>query len=192
MRNHVFCWRCPKCLIAVVLVNVDLPYWTFGLQNVKHIVAFTAIFSNICTAHAQKRLFMNFRCNFRHRRSNRQPRFPIRVQNSAVKSCQLPRNSAETTCTTSPEQIDVIKLEGYSGTMCNKHLRPFSAILRMRRNGYLWTSGVNLDTALRFADPDFLLECKILAIWRRFPLIFAFYMLNVRNITTSGLFDLLT
>ena len=34
----------------------------------------TAIFSNICTAHAQKRLFMNFRCKFRHYRS-------IRVQN---------------------------------------------------------------------------------------------------------------
>ena len=31
----------------------------------------------------------------------------------------------------------------------------------MRRNDYLWTSGVNLDTAVRFADPDFLLECKI-------------------------------
>ena len=30
----------------------------------------------------------------------------------------------------------------------------------MRRNGYLWTSGVNLDTAVRFADPDFLLGCK--------------------------------
>ena len=29
-----------------------------------------------------------------------------------------------------------------------------------------------LDTAVRFADHDFLLECKILAIWRRFPLIF--------------------
>jgi len=28
-----------------------------------------------------------------------------------LKSCQLPRNSAETTCTTSPEQIDVMKLE---------------------------------------------------------------------------------
>jgi len=28
----------------------------------------------------------------------------------------------------------------------------------MRRNGYLCTSGVNLDTAVRFADPDFLLE----------------------------------
>jgi len=44
----------------------------------------------------------------------------------------------------------------------------------MRRNGYLCTSGVNLDTAIRFADPDFLLECKISAIWERFPLIFAF------------------
>ena len=61
----------------------------------------------------------------------------------------------------------------------------------MRRNGYLWTSGVNLDTAIRFADPDFLLECKMSAIWRRFPLIFVFYMLNVCHISTSGLFDLL-
>jgi len=46
----------------------------------------------------------------------------------------------------------------------------------MRRNGYVWTSGVNLDTAVRFPDPDFSLECKITAIWRRFPLIFAFYI----------------
>jgi len=38
-------------------------------------------FSNIWTAHAQKRLFMNFRCKFRHSRSIRRPRFPIRVQN---------------------------------------------------------------------------------------------------------------
>ena len=44
---------------------------------------------------------------------------------------------------------------------------------------------VNLDTAVRFADPDFLLECKISAIWRRFPLIFAFYILNVHHISTS-------
>jgi len=29
-----------------------------------------------------------------------------------LKSCQLPRNSAETTCTTSSEQIEVMKLEG--------------------------------------------------------------------------------
>ena len=33
----------------------------------------------------------------------------------------------------------------------------------MRRNGYLSTSGVNLESAARFADPDFLFECKI---WR--------------------------
>ena len=39
-----------------------------------------------------------------------------------LKSCQLPRNSAETTCTTSPEQIEIMKLEGYSGVMCNKHV----------------------------------------------------------------------
>ena len=51
----------------------------------------------------------------------------------------------------------------------------------MRRNGYWWTSGVNLDTAVRFADPDCLLEWKISAIWRRFSLIIAFYILNVRH-----------
>jgi len=39
-----------------------------------------------------------------------------------LKSCQLSRNSAETTCTTSPEQIEVMKLEGYSGPMCTKHV----------------------------------------------------------------------
>ena len=100
-----------KCLIAVVLVDVDLPYWT---SKVEHLVAFPATVSNIFTAHAQ------------------------------------------------------------------------------RRNGYLCTSGVNLDTAVRFADPDFLLRCKISAIWRCFTLIFAFNILIVRHIFTSGLFDLLT
>jgi len=48
--------------------------------KVEHIVSFTAIFSNICTVHAQKRLFMNFQCKFRHRRSIRRPRFPVRVR----------------------------------------------------------------------------------------------------------------
>ena len=72
------CLRRPKCLNAVVLADVDSSYWT---SKVEHIAAFTAIFSNICTAHAQKRLFMNFRCKFRHRRSIRRPRFPVRVQN---------------------------------------------------------------------------------------------------------------
>jgi len=62
----------------------------------------------------------------------------------------------------------------------------------MHRNGYLCTSGVNLDTAVSFADPDFLLGCKISAIWRCFTLIFAFNILIVRHISISGLFDLLT
>ena len=45
------------------------------------LVAFTAIFNNISTAHAQKQLFMNFRCKFGHRLSICRPRFPIGVQN---------------------------------------------------------------------------------------------------------------
>jgi len=51
------------------------------------------------------------------------------------------------------------------------HLQPFSAtfVLCMHRNGFLWTSSVNLDTVVQFANPDFLLECKISAIWRCFP-----------------------
>ena len=40
-----------------------------------------------------------------------------------LKSCQLPRNSAETTCTTSPEQIKVMKLKRYSKAMRNKHVQ---------------------------------------------------------------------
>ena len=40
----------------------------------------------------------------------------------SVEICQLPRNSAETTCTTSPEQIEVMKLKRYSKAMCNKHV----------------------------------------------------------------------
>ena len=47
-----------------------------------------------------------------------------------LKPCQLSHNSAETTCT-SPEQIEVIKLEGYSGPMCNKHVH--STMMRSSR-----------------------------------------------------------
>ena len=39
-----------------------------------------------------------------------------------LKSCQLPSNNAKTICMTSPEQIEVMILEGYSGPMCNKHV----------------------------------------------------------------------
>ena len=55
-----------------------------------------------------------------------------------LKSCQLPRNSAETTCTTRPEQIEVMKLQGYSGPMCNKHVH--STMTRSSR--YLCLIGV--------------------------------------------------
>ena len=48
-----------------------------------------------------------------------------------LKSCQLSRNSAETTCTTSPEQIEVMKLKCYSKAMCNKHVH--STITRSSR-----------------------------------------------------------
>ena len=51
---------------------MDLQYWT---SKVEYLVAFAAIFSNICTAHAQKRLFMNIQCKFRHRFSIPRPRF---------------------------------------------------------------------------------------------------------------------
>ena len=34
----------------------------------------------------------------------------------------------------------------------------------MRRNGHLWTSGVNFDTAVWFADPDFFCQCA--KFWR--------------------------
>jgi len=46
----------------------------------------------------------------------------LRDASCQLKSCQLPRNSSETTCTTSPEQIEVIKLQRYSKAMCNKHV----------------------------------------------------------------------
>ena len=36
------------------------------------------------------------------------------------KSCQLLYNSVGTTCTTSPEQIEVMELKGYSRPTCNK------------------------------------------------------------------------
>jgi len=67
-----------KFLIAVVVVDVDLPYWT---SKVEHLVAFSATVSNICTAHVQKRLFLHCWFKIRHRRSIRRPRFSIKVQN---------------------------------------------------------------------------------------------------------------
>ena len=61
---------------------------------------------------------------------------------------------------------------------------------QVRRNGYLWTSGVNLDTAVRFDDPDFLVRVQNFGNLAMFSVDFAFYMPNVHHISTSGLFDL--
>jgi len=52
-----------------------------------------------------------------------------------LKSCQLPRKSAETTCTTSPEQIEVMKLEGKGRPMCNKQVH--STVTHSSRFHYL-------------------------------------------------------
>jgi len=60
-----------------------------------------------------------------------------------LKSCQLPRKSAETTCTTSPERIEVMQLEGYSKTMCNKHVH--STMTRSSRFHCLVTSKPTMD-----------------------------------------------
>jgi len=79
-RNDVICLRWPKCLIAVILVDVDLPYWT---SKVEHIAAFTAIFSNNCTAHAQKRLFINFWCKFWLSSS------PLQHSRTTVRACDV-------------------------------------------------------------------------------------------------------
>jgi len=46
----------------------------------------------------------------------------------------------------------------------------------MHRNGYLWTSRVNLNTTVRFSDPDFLIEYEIMAIWPCFALIFLHFI----------------
>jgi len=45
-----------------------------------------------------------------------------RDESCQLKFCQLQRNNAETTCTTSPELIEVMKLEGYSKLMCSEHV----------------------------------------------------------------------
>jgi len=65
-------------------------------------------------------------------------------------------------------------------------------LLRMPRNVYLGVSGKNPDISILFLDPDFLMGSEILAISRRFPLIFSSEKLKVRHMSTSGLFYLLT
>jgi len=60
-QHHVSIERCRKSFTTIVLGDHDLPLTASNLGN---LTAFRAIFSHIFTAHAQKRLFMNFRLKF--------------------------------------------------------------------------------------------------------------------------------
>jgi len=74
---------------------------------------------------AQRRAKISRQCILlihRHNNKNSAIAEGPRDASCQLKSCHMPRNSAETTCTTSPEQIEVMTLEGYSGAMCNKHV----------------------------------------------------------------------
>jgi len=85
-----------------------------------------------------------------------------------LKSCQLPRNSAETTCT-SPEQIEVMKLEGYrdiAGYLSkvadfdppHLHLAPPQGLIPVEFRGDLWhqkTRIPGLSWGCCLCDPTF-------------------------------------
>jgi len=60
-QNHVRIERCRKTFTTIVLGNHDFLLITSNFGN---LTAFRASFSHIFTAHAQKRLFMNFRLKF--------------------------------------------------------------------------------------------------------------------------------
>ena len=60
-QNHVSVQRCRKSFITIVLGDNDFPLTGSNFGN---LTAFMVIFRHIVTAHAQKRLFMNFRLKF--------------------------------------------------------------------------------------------------------------------------------
>jgi len=57
-QYHVSIERCRKLFTTIVFGERDFPLTALNFGN---LTALTAIFSHIFTAHAQKRLFMNFR-----------------------------------------------------------------------------------------------------------------------------------
>jgi len=76
-QNRVSVQRCRNNFTTIVLGVHDFPLTG---SNVGNLTAFRAIFTYIFTAHAQKRLFMNFRLKFWHHRSIPWPRFPYRAR----------------------------------------------------------------------------------------------------------------
>jgi len=61
VQNHVSLERCRKSFTTIVLGDYDFP---LTASNVGNLTVFMTIFSHIFTAHAQKRLSMNFRLKF--------------------------------------------------------------------------------------------------------------------------------
>jgi len=71
-QNYVSVERCRKYFTTIVLGDHDFPSIA---SNFGILTAFRATFGHIFTAHAQKRLFMNFRLKFWHHHSIPWPRF---------------------------------------------------------------------------------------------------------------------
>jgi len=140
--------------------------WTAGAIAVEEMKFCTAEDELCCTRHA---LFSDTLCcrkknkKLSYRRGTAAPR----DASCQLKSCQLPRNSAETTCTTSPEQIEVMKSEGYSGPMCNIHVHSTGTrssrfhcpvgVINNPTTGELWISPVyrRLAVAKFFLRPQY-------------------------------------
>ena len=68
--------RCHKSFTTIVLGDHN---FALNASNFGKLTTFRAIFSHIFTAHAPKRLFMNFRLKFWHHHSIPWPRFPYRA-----------------------------------------------------------------------------------------------------------------
>ena len=68
----------PKHILRTFFRQCRFAAWG---SNFGHVVALATILSNIFTAHAQKRLFVNFPCKFQHHRSTFGPPFRIRMRN---------------------------------------------------------------------------------------------------------------
>jgi len=60
-QNHISVQPWRKSFTTIVLTYHD---FLLTASNFGNLTAFRAIFSHICTAHAQKRLFVNFQLKF--------------------------------------------------------------------------------------------------------------------------------
>jgi len=78
---RVITWSVKVTLDVLLQSFASTSIYRTGLKKLSIFNCIYRHFSNIFTAHAQKRLFLNFRCKFRHHLSIPRPRCPVRVQN---------------------------------------------------------------------------------------------------------------